>query len=140
MIWPGGRGYELGRAGILPIPGGLLRNRLFKVAPFSQKSQPSNQHTLAFIKGFSRIVDPFNMGGSFSKIMNKLFANREMRILMLGLDAAGKTSSVAPCNTFLFSCANLSVVAILYKLKLNQQYESPHGHADRPTELQLFQP
>jgi len=42
------------------------------------------------------------MGGSVSKIMNKLFANREMRILMLGLDAAGKTT-------------------ILYKLKLNQQ-------------------
>ena len=32
------------------------------------------------------------MGSSVSKIMNKLFANREMRILMLGLDAAGKTS------------------------------------------------
>jgi hypothetical protein len=33
------------------------------------------------------------MGSSVSKIMNKLFANREMRILMLGLDAAGKTSN-----------------------------------------------
>jgi hypothetical protein len=36
------------------------------------------------------------MGGSVSKIMNKLFANREMRILMLGLDAAGKTSNSNP--------------------------------------------
>jgi len=34
------------------------------------------------------------MGGSISKMMNKLFANREMRILMLGLDAAGKTSTL----------------------------------------------
>uniref|UniRef100_A0A060T0J1 ARAD1C08448p n=1 Tax=Blastobotrys adeninivorans TaxID=409370 RepID=A0A060T0J1_BLAAD len=41
------------------------------------------------------------MGSSMSKIMAKLFGNREIRILMLGLDAAGKTT-------------------ILYKLKLNQ--------------------
>jgi ADP-ribosylation factor protein 6 len=38
------------------------------------------------------------MGGSVSKIMNKLFANREMRILMLGLDAAGKTSMCTSAN------------------------------------------
>ncbi|KAI5292143.1 ADP-ribosylation factor, Arf Arf6 [Ascosphaera acerosa] len=40
------------------------------------------------------------MGGQVSKIMGKLFGSKEMRILMLGLDAAGKTT-------------------ILYKLKLN---------------------
>jgi hypothetical protein len=52
--------------------------------------------TVAFLnfKGLSRLVEPFSMGGSISKMMNKLFANREMRILMLGLDAAGKTSTL----------------------------------------------
>ncbi|MCJ1303769.1 hypothetical protein MMC08_006580 [Hypocenomyce scalaris] len=41
------------------------------------------------------------MGGQMSKMMGKIFGSREMRLLMLGLDAAGKTT-------------------ILYKLKLNQ--------------------
>ena len=33
------------------------------------------------------------MGASLSKAMGKIFGNKEMRILMLGLDAAGKTSA-----------------------------------------------
>lgn len=37
-------------------------------------------------------VAPFTMGGSLSKALGKIFGNKEMRILMLGLDAAGKTS------------------------------------------------
>lgn len=32
------------------------------------------------------------MGGSISKMMSKIFGSKEMRLLMLGLDAAGKTS------------------------------------------------
>jgi len=32
------------------------------------------------------------MGGAFSKVWSKLFSKKEMRILMVGLDAAGKTT------------------------------------------------
>jgi ADP-ribosylation factor protein 1 len=41
------------------------------------------------------------MGGSFGKLFQKLFSKKDMRILMVGLDAAGKTT-------------------ILYKLKLGE--------------------
>jgi GTPase SAR1 family protein len=34
------------------------------------------------------------MGASISKMMNKIFGSKEMRLLMLGLDAAGKTSTL----------------------------------------------
>lgn len=36
------------------------------------------------------------MGGNISKMMNKIFGLKEMRLLMLGLDAAGKTSARTP--------------------------------------------
>lgn len=42
-----------------------------------------------------------NMGLTVSKTIKKLFAKKEVRVLMLGLDGAGKTT-------------------ILYKLKLDQ--------------------
>jgi GTPase SAR1 family protein len=41
------------------------------------------------------------MGLSFTKLLGRLFSKKEMRILMVGLDAAGKTT-------------------ILYKLKLGE--------------------
>jgi small GTP-binding protein len=43
----------------------------------------------------------FSMGPIFSKVFKKWFGNRETRVLMLGLDAAGKTT-------------------VLYKLKLGE--------------------
>ncbi|KAK7699646.1 ADP-ribosylation factor, Arf Arf6 [Botryosphaeria dothidea] len=48
------------------------------------------------------------MGGSISKMMKQIFGTKEMRILMLGLDAAGKTSTPSP------------TLSILYKLKLDK--------------------
>merc|ERR1712232_851476 len=46
-------------------------------------------------------VDNIKMGGAFAKLFKGLFGHKEMRILMVGLDAAGKTT-------------------ILYKLKLGE--------------------
>jgi len=40
------------------------------------------------------------------KLLSKIFGNREMRILMLGLDAAGKTS--------IFSVTITKVVAVAF--------------------------
>jgi ADP-ribosylation factor protein 6 len=38
------------------------------------------------------------MGNSVSKLLDKLFGSKEMRLLMLGLDAAGKTSKLPACS------------------------------------------
>jgi GTPase SAR1 family protein len=47
------------------------------------------------------LTEEKKMGLTFTKLFSRLFAKREMRILMVGLDAAGKTT-------------------ILYKLKLGE--------------------
>lgn len=58
------------------------------------------------------------MGGQLSKMMGKIFGSKEMRLLMLGLDAAGKTSKCdAPVTGYHVLTWSL---AILYKLKLGQ--------------------
>lgn len=64
------------------------------------------------------------------KLLSKIFGNKEMRILMLGLDAAGKTSkllTIIPSfvwiprgNKLLTTIVPFSFSAILYKLKLGQ--------------------
>ncbi|KAG6917428.1 ADP-ribosylation factor, Arf Arf6 [Tephrocybe rancida] len=58
------------------------------------------------------------MGANLSKALGKIFGNKEMRLLMLGLDAAGKTSESSP-HTDQTSYTDKRT-AILYKLKLNQ--------------------
>ncbi|KAL6032649.1 hypothetical protein STEG23_010978 [Scotinomys teguina] len=51
--------------------------------------------------GFERLRNSSTMGNVFEKLFKSLFGKKEMRILMVGLDAAGKTT-------------------ILYKLKLGE--------------------
>jgi hypothetical protein len=51
--------------------------------------------------GFAGEKEGGKMGLAFGKLFSRLFAKKEMRILMVGLDAAGKTT-------------------ILYKLKLGE--------------------
>lgn len=60
-------------------------------------------HTLVFNRSelFFFVLLGTKMGLSFTKLFSRLFAKKEMRILMVGLDAAGKTT-------------------ILYKLKLGE--------------------
>ncbi|KAJ5204495.1 uncharacterized protein N7498_005374 [Penicillium cinerascens] len=71
----------------------------FPTCPFFPspiKSQPSLNHLLrTWLRGSA------NMGITFSRLFDRLWGRKEMRILMVGLDAAGKTT-------------------ILYKLKLGE--------------------
>lgn len=67
------------------------------------------------------------MGGQVSKMMAKIFGTKEMRILMLGLDAAGKTSKrrIHTSRCWQTEYGLLIVIphcaAILYKLKITNQ-------------------
>ncbi|KAJ3994003.1 ARF/SAR [Lentinula boryana] len=60
------------------------------------------------------------MGANLSKALGKIFGNKEMRLLMLGLDAAGKTSKSYNFCKSAFTLTSFFLTAILYKLKLNQ--------------------
>lgn len=46
------------------------------------------------------------MGANLSKALSKMFGSKEMRILMLGLDAAGKTSKFLLENIVVFQYIN----------------------------------
>lgn len=54
------------------------------------------------------------------KTLSKIFGKKEIRILMLGLDASGKTSKLIECLFHLM----IYVSGILYRLKLGQSIKS----------------
>ena len=62
------------------------------------------------------------MGLTFSSIFNQLFGKKDMRILMVGLDAAGKTlTSMAHISWVSIIILKLQgKTTILYKLKLGE--------------------
>ena len=57
------------------------------------------------------------MGNFFSNIFNSLFGQKELRILILGLDGAGKSNSFSKFNS-LFS--PLGKTTILYRLQVGE--------------------
>jgi hypothetical protein len=63
--------------------------------PIGCSNIPNNRHP------HDTFVNTANMGLTFSRLFDRLWGKKEMRILMVGLDAAGKTT-------------------ILYKLKLGE--------------------
>lgn len=73
----------------IPIPLGLAR--CVRQTPETTARLAGTQPTTP--------THSLKMGAGLSKALGKLFGNKEMRILMLGLDAAGKTSqSRAPLS------------------------------------------
>lgn len=72
----------------------------------------------------------FRMGNVFANLFKNLFGKKEMRILMVGLDAAGKTTilyklklgeivtTIPTIGKFSFYCL-VTIYILLYKLKCN---------------------
>jgi hypothetical protein len=52
------------------------------------------QRNRSLRSAYTEATEPLIMGGQISKMMGKIFGSKEMRLLMLGLDAAGKTSEL----------------------------------------------
>lgn len=68
------------------------------------------------------------MGGSVSKMMGKIFGTKEMRILMLGLDAAGKTSMITTVVCLSFG---LNLIVASYSLQIETQQPGRDYHPHR---------
>lgn len=66
--------------------------------------------------------EAFTMGQKVSKMLERIFGSKEMRLLMLGLDAAGKTSTNSNPTIRTTPCSSRAdrMIAILYNLKLEQ--------------------
>ena len=71
------------------------------------------------------------------KILSKVFGNKEMRILMLGLDAAGKTTilyklklgqSVNTIPTVGFNVETVTYKNVKFNVWVSRKLESNRGH------------
>lgn len=51
-----------------------------------------NHRSIVYLKNINTITYTGTMGNTFRKLLDNLFGNKEMRVVMLGLDAAGKTT------------------------------------------------
>jgi ADP-ribosylation factor protein 1 len=60
------------------------------------------------------------MGNVFANLFKNLFGKKEMRILMVGLDAAGPLNEKQKFPIHLFLSVILGKTTILYKLKLGE--------------------
>ena len=78
-----------------------------------------HNHGFKSLKSFGYVFPPNTAPRGANVVLGKMFGNKEMRLLMLGLDAAGKTS-MQPNFSPVLPRSNDALTAILYKLKLNQ--------------------
>ncbi|KAH8626429.1 ARF/SAR superfamily [Alternaria alternata] len=70
------------------------------------------------------------MGASISKMMAKVFGSKEMRLLMLGLDAAGKTSMLPPLRAIAPIIANSPSYPIQAQARPRRNHH-PHRRLQR---------
>lgn len=107
-----------------------IQSRLFLVEPprhffsgfFPHRSLESSLMPINVV--LSRLL--FNrkrlakMGLTISSLFQQLFGKKQMRILMVGLDAAGQFASVVNARNKRFTWHRLGKTTILYKLKLGE--------------------
>lgn len=82
---------------------------------------PSGSKQVAFGDISTQFINIFrHYWVKMGKTLSKIFGKKEIRILMLGLDASGKTSKLIECLFHLM----IYVSGILYRLKLGQSIKS----------------